>query len=124
MSFPNRQKQETISISPLLNRLAYSPTADISAAEIASAFALIVEDRISDIQSAAFLTLLHSTGKDRQADVIAKCSHHMREAACQIDRASLLKVVKARGRPEGNYEGGLVSIMRMISSFRFLNLTY
>ncbi|KAJ6010224.1 hypothetical protein N7522_005240, partial [Penicillium canescens] len=88
------------------------PTAHISAADIASAFALIIGDRISDIQRAAFLTLLHSTGKYRQADVIAKCSHHMREAA----------FVKAGGRPEGNYKGGLVSIMGMISSFRFLDL--
>ncbi|KAJ6038531.1 hypothetical protein N7499_004372, partial [Penicillium canescens] len=73
------------------------PTAHISAADIASAFALIIGDRISDIQRAAFLTLLHSTGKYRQADVIAKCSHHMRETA----------FVKAGGRPEGNYKGGL-----------------
>lgn len=64
---------------------------------------------MSDIQTAALLTLLHSTGKDRQADVIAKCSHRMREAACQISKPELKKVVKARGRREGNYQGGLVS---------------
>jgi anthranilate phosphoribosyltransferase len=118
MSAPIHEKRETISIAPLLNRLAYSPTI-ISADDIASKFALIFENRISDIQSAAFLVLLHSTGKDRQADVIAKCSHRMREAASQIDETSLWEAVKAGGRPEGNYEGGLVSIVRTKIGFPF-----
>ncbi|KAJ5089468.1 hypothetical protein N7532_008152 [Penicillium argentinense] len=106
-------KPEVVSISPLLQRLAYPATSEIrvSAEDIASAFALIFEDRLSDIQTAALLTLLHSTGKDKQADVIAKCSHRMREAACQIDKASLKKVVKARGISEGNYKGGLCDIV-------------
>lgn len=110
MSSPKREKPEVVSISPLLQRLAYPATADIrvSAEDIASAFALIFEDRLSDVQTAALLTLLHSTGKDRQADVIAKCSHRMREAACQIEKTELKKIVKARGRREGNYHGGLV----------------
>ncbi|CEO60142.1 Putative Anthranilate phosphoribosyltransferase family protein [Penicillium brasilianum] len=113
MSSPTYQKPEVVSISPLLQRLAYPATADIrvSAEDIASAFALIFEDRLSDIQTAALLTLLHSTGKDRQADVIAKCSHRMREAACQISKPELKKVVKARGRREGNYQGGLCDIV-------------
>lgn len=104
------EKPEVISISPLLKRLAYPATADIqvSAEDIASAFALIFEDRLSDIQTAALLTLLHSTGKDKDAAVIAKCSHRMREAASQIDKASLKKAVKARGKREGKYNGGLV----------------
>lgn len=104
------EKPEVVSISPLLQRLAYPSTAEIrvSAEDIASAFALIFEDRLSDIQTAALLTLLHSTGKDKDAAVIAKCSHRMREAACQIDKAALKKVVKARGIREGNYKGGLV----------------
>lgn len=103
-------KPEPVSISPLLQRLAYPTRADIrvSAEDIASAFALIFEDRLSQIQTAALLTLLHSTGKDKEADVIAKCSHRMREAACQVDKASLRKAVKARGKREGQYEGGLV----------------
>ncbi|GLI75282.1 anthranilate phosphoribosyltransferase [Penicillium ochrochloron] len=113
MSSPKYEKPEVVSISPLLQRLAYPATADIrvSAEDIASAFALIFEDRLSDIQTAALLTLLHSTGKDRQADVIAKCSHRMREAACQIDKTELKKIVKARGRREGNYHGGLCDIV-------------
>lgn len=107
---PKNEKPEVVSISPLLQRLAYPTAADIrvSAEDIASAFALIFEDRLSDIQTAALLTLLHSTRKDKDAAVIAKCSHRMREAACQIEKAPLRKAVKARGRREGNYNGGLV----------------
>jgi anthranilate phosphoribosyltransferase len=112
-SSPTRERPEPVSISPLLKRLAYPSTADIrvSAEDIASAFALIFEDRLSDIQTAALLTLLHSTGKDKDAAVIAKCSHRMREAATQVDKASLKKAVKARGKNEGNYKGGLCDIV-------------
>lgn len=104
-------KPESVSISPLLQRLAYPATAEIqvSAEEIAAAFALIFEDRISVIQTAALLTLLHSTGKDRESDVIAKCSHRMREAASKVDKSSLGSVIRARGKKEGLYRGGLVS---------------
>lgn len=106
---PN-QKPEPVSISPLLKRLAYPATEiPVAADEIASAFALIFEDRLSIIQTAALLTLLHSTGKDRQADVIAKCSERMREAASQTDKVSLKKVLEKRARKEGNYKGGVVS---------------
>ncbi|KAJ5496139.1 hypothetical protein N7539_001255 [Penicillium diatomitis] len=112
-SSPRHEKPEVVSISPLLQRLAYPATADIrvSADDIASAFALIFEDRLSDIQTAALLTLLHSTGKDKQADVIAKCSHRMREAASQIEKSELRKIVRTRGRREGNYQGGLCDIV-------------
>lgn len=101
---------EAISISPLLKRLAYPTAAEIqvSAEEIASAFALVFENRLSLIQNAALLTLLHSTGKDREPDVIAKCAARMREAASQLDRATLRKVVRRQGRREGSYKGGLV----------------
>lgn len=111
MAAPAEEKPEPVSISPLLKSLAYPAAGEIqvSAEEIASAFALIFEDRISVIQTAALLTLLHSTGKDRESDVIAKCSQRMREAASQIEKQSLKKAVKARGRKEGNYRGGLVS---------------
>ena len=111
MASTRPEKPEVVSISPLLQRLAYPDTAEIrvSAEDIASAFALIFEDRLSDIQTAALLTLLHSTGKDKQVDVIAKCSHRMREAACQIEKEPLKKAVKSRGKHEGNYHGGLVS---------------
>lgn len=107
---PAEKKPEPISIGPLLQRLAYPATQPpVEAAEIASAFALIFEDRLSVVQTAALLTLLHSTGKDRQADVIAQCSHRMREAARQIEKSSLKQTIKARAVKEGKYRGGLVS---------------
>lgn len=120
------EKPEVVSISPLLQRLAYPSTAEIrvSAEDIASAFALIFEDRLSDIQTAALLTLLHSTGKDKDAAVIAQCSHRMREAACQIDKAALKKVVKARGIREGNYKGGLVRNSIRTSEIHFVDFCF
>lgn len=103
-------KPEAVSISPLLQRLAYPATQPpVGGAEVASAFALIFEDRLSVVQTAALLTLLHSTGKDREADVIAQCSHRMREAACQVEKPVLRQAVKGRGLGGGKYKGGLVS---------------
>lgn len=110
---PADQQAEHVSISPLLQRLAYPATQiPVSASEIASAFALIFEDRLSAIQTAALLTLLHSTGKDKESSVIAQCSQRMRDAASQIDKPTLKQVLKARGKKEGNYNGGLVSFLR------------
>ncbi|KAJ5107859.1 hypothetical protein N7456_004534 [Penicillium angulare] len=113
MSTSVEGKPEVVSISPLLKRLAYPATAEIrvSADDIASAFALIFDNRLSDIQTAALLTLLHSTGKDKHPDVIAKCSHRMREAACTVEKSTLRQVVKKRGQAEGNYNGGLCDIV-------------
>lgn len=110
-------KPEPVSISPLLQRLAYPDVAEIqvSAEEIAAAFALIFEDRLSLIQTAALLTLLHSTGKDRDSKVIALCSHRMREAASTVDRPALRAVIKARGKPEGQYNGGLVCALLQLN---------
>lgn len=95
----------------MLKRLAYpdQTSVKVSAGEIASVFALIFEDRLSVVQTAALLTLLHSTGKDREADVIALCSHRMREAALTADKAPLRKLMMERGCKEGSYNGGLVS---------------
>ncbi|OJJ49393.1 hypothetical protein ASPZODRAFT_129848 [Penicilliopsis zonata CBS 506.65] len=109
----DQQKPESVSITPLLQRLAYPATAqvEVSAGEIASAFALIFENRLSDIQAAALLTLLHSTGRDRDAEVIAKCSQRMRDAATSVDKASLSQVIETRGRKEGNYYGGVCDIV-------------
>lgn len=100
-----------ISISPLLTRLAYpeAATYEVSSGEIAAAFSLIFEDKLSLIQTAALLTLLHSTGKDRDADVLAKCATRMREAAEPIEPTALQALIKERARKEGSYEGGLVS---------------
>lgn len=117
---PASQESDSISIAPLLQRLAYPAEAGIqhgpeklrpvSADEIATAFALMFEDKLSHIQAGAFLTLLHSTGKDRQADVIAKCSECTRNATYQVEKGPLREIIKARGIKEGNYNGGLVSL--------------
>jgi len=113
---------EFVSITPLLTRLAYpasstiqinnadptTKTSIVSSDEIASAFALIFENRISEIQMAAFLTLLHSTRRDREPDVIAKCAEQMREAASQFDRPAIRQAIRNRGKKLGTYRGGLV----------------
>jgi len=99
-----------ISITPLLRRLWPSPgDNNVTAEEVALAISHIFTDQLSPVQTGALLTCLHFTGWDRRADVIAKCAEAMRDAASQIDRQELKKVVKARGRPEGDYQGGLVS---------------
>ncbi|KAL2848514.1 glycosyl transferase [Aspergillus pseudoustus] len=112
MASPTRQKPESISISPLLKKLAY-PASEVAveASEIASAFALIFEDRLSDVQTAALLTLLHSTQLDKDPEVIAKCSLRMRAAARQVDKAALQKAIQSRGKSEGKYRGGLCDIV-------------
>ncbi len=101
---------QTISITPLLRRLWPSPgETNVSAEEIALAISHIFTNQLSSVQTGALLTCLHFTGWDRRADVIAKCAEAMRAAASQIDRDELAKVVEARGRPGGEYKGGLVS---------------
>lgn len=99
-----------ISITPLLKRLWPSPAENnVMVDEIAKAISHIFTDQLSPVQTGALLTCLHFTGWDRRADIIAKCAEVMREAAAPIDTEELDKVVKARGRPEGDYHGGLVS---------------
>jgi anthranilate phosphoribosyltransferase len=101
-----------VSITPLLKRLWPSPGDNkVTAAEIALAISRIFTDELSPVQTGALLTCLHFTGWDRRADVIAKCAEVMRQAASPIDEDALSLVVKARGRPEGDYMGGLVSIL-------------
>ena len=103
------EQPESVSITPLLKRLAYpAASKDVEPEEIASAFALIFENRLSVIQTAAFLTLLHSTGKDKHPEVIAKCAERMREAAGQIGKQRLRTAIRRRGRKQGSYRGGLV----------------
>lgn len=113
MASPTPSQPETISIAPLLTRLAYPGTAgqDVGACEIAGAFALIFENRLSVTQMAAFLTLLHSTGKDRDPDVIVLCAERMRDAAEQVDKEELKRVLSKRCRKEGTYEGGFVCLL-------------
>lgn len=108
---------QNISITPLLRRLWPSPGENkVTAEEIALAISHIFTDQLSPVQTGALLTCLHFTGWDRRADVIAKCAEAMRNAASQIDGKWLDAVVKARGRPEGDYKGGLVSSIKVVSN--------
>ncbi|KAL2067061.1 hypothetical protein VTL71DRAFT_1485 [Oculimacula yallundae] len=101
-----------ISITPLLRRLWPSPGENkVTADEIALAITHIFTDQLSPVQTGALLTCLHFTGWDRRPDVIAKCAEAMRDAASQIDRVAVETVVKARGKPDGDYHGGLCDIV-------------
>ena len=103
------EQPERVSITPLLKRLAYpKANADVSPEEIASAFSLIFENRLSITQLSAFLTLLHSTGKDKHPEVIARCASGMREAASQVEKSTLRTAVRRKGLKHGSYRGGLV----------------
>ncbi|KAL8957938.1 MAG: hypothetical protein Q9183_005939 [Haloplaca sp. 2 TL-2023] len=81
------------------------------AEEIAAAFSLIFEDKISQVQCSSFLTLLNVTGQDRDPLVLAKCGERMRDAAAKPDRGTIRHVVKSRGRKEGTYRGGFCDLV-------------
>lgn len=99
-----------ISITPLLKRLwPAGVEPHVSADEIAAAISHIFTNQLSPVQIGALLTCLHFTGRDRTADVIAKCAKAMRDAASPLDRSILAEVVKQKDMGEGNYKGGLVS---------------
>ena len=103
----------TINITPLLKKL-HKPLAHghATAQEISAAFALIFEEnRLSQIQAATFLTLLATTARDKDADVIAACAARMREAAYKVDLRPLQSLIQQGGRAEGNYHGGLCDIV-------------
>jgi anthranilate phosphoribosyltransferase len=106
----NAHAPHYVSITPLLKRLWPSPAeTNVTADEVALAISHIFTNQLSPVQTGALLTCLHFTGWDRRADVVAKCAEVMRGAASQIDREALETVVKARGKREGSYQGGLVS---------------
>lgn len=101
-----------ISIADLLKKL-HKPEIYASPAtteEIAASFALIFEEnRLSPVQTATFLTLLATSLRDRDPDVIAACAAQMRIAALPVDLPRLKAVIKPRH--EGNYNGGLCDIV-------------
>jgi anthranilate phosphoribosyltransferase len=107
---PGTTELPKISITPLLKRLWPAEHEKVGADEIADAIAHIFTNQLSPVQVGALLTCLHFTGRDIEADVIAKCAEAMRQAAAPIDLENLKKVVKARGKAEGQYGGGLVSL--------------
>ncbi|MCJ1364103.1 anthranilate phosphoribosyltransferase [Acarospora aff. strigata] len=101
-----------ISIAPLLKQLdSRSSEAKPTAGEIALALSHIFTNQLSPIQTTALLTYLHVTGRDHEADIIAKCAERMRDAATQVDKKALRELVRARGRKEGGYRGGLCDIV-------------
>ena len=102
---------QIVSIAPLLKSLTGSSSSHVSPDEIASALALIFENRLSAVQCSSLLTILHVLKLDRKADVIAKCASCMRDAATQVDHRSLREMVRKRGRKEGSYKGGLCDIV-------------
>lgn len=107
MSSTRHQSFQYTPITSLLKNLRNTqiPT---SAVDIAEAFSLIFEDRLSPVQAATFLTLLSLTSRDKDADVLAACADRMRQAAFHVDLPALKNVVKTRGVAEGTYHGGLV----------------
>ncbi|KIW85788.1 anthranilate phosphoribosyltransferase [Fonsecaea pedrosoi CBS 271.37] len=105
-----------VSIAPLLKKLSAPSPQDnsVKAEDIALAFSRTFENELNPTQLAALLTLLHSTGKDRHPDVIAKCAESMRDAAVQVDKQILREVVRKRKRGRmglGGYRGGLCDIV-------------
>ncbi|KEF56047.1 anthranilate phosphoribosyltransferase [Exophiala aquamarina CBS 119918] len=102
-----------VSIAPLLKKLSAPPPLDnsVKAEDIALAFSRTFENELNGTQTAALLTLLHSTGRDRHPDVIAKCAESMRNAAIQVKSKELRAVVKKRKRGLGTYRGGLCDIV-------------
>ena len=99
----------TISISGLLKEL--KSNSPIHENEIAAAFSLIFDNSLSAIQCSSLLSLLGLSGRDQEPLVLATCATRMREAAAQIDRESLRRVIRTRGRRAGAYRGGLCDIV-------------
>lgn len=105
------QDQTFVDIRPLLQRLWPDPAKEkVTAKEIADALALIFTNQLSPVQTGSLLTALHFTGWDRRADVLAEASAAMRRHAAKIDSGALDEVIAKRRRPEGKYNGGLVSL--------------
>ena len=106
------QHSTYISIADLLKKLHKPETHDspATAEDIAASFALIFEEnRLSPVQTATFLTLLATSSRDRDPDVIAACAAQMRIAALPVDVPRLKAVIKPRH--EGRYYGGLCDIV-------------
>ncbi|KAF7588966.1 anthranilate phosphoribosyltransferase [Aspergillus hancockii] len=101
------------SITPLLNRLVHfgGITDPIHPDEIAKALNLLLDDKLSDSQSAALLSLLHHKKKDRKDREVAIIGETLRcIIQLKIDVANLQQVISTRGKPEGNYLGGLCEL--------------
>jgi hypothetical protein len=106
------------SITPLLKKLARlgQTTDPIQPDEIAEALYLLLDDKLTDTQSAALLSLLHQKKKDQDTAIIGESLRCIIQP--KIDEATLQQVISTRRKPEGNYLGGLVS-----QSFNYQNNT-
>lgn len=121
MSTVNDEEPKT-SITPLLKRLWHESAATKpDASEIAAAMALIFTNSLSEVQIGALLTCLHFTDRDRQADVLTKCSQAMRDYATPMDIDGLSKLLAERGRKEGGYQGGLVCLAEVLAHIYIFN---
>ena len=107
MTSAEEQASHYTPITSLLKSLQ-KPQSPTSADDIAEAFSLIFDDRLSPAQAATFLTLLSLTSRDKDADVLAACADRMRKAASHLDMAALKNVIQTRRVTEGKYCGGLV----------------
>ena len=96
-----------VSITPLLKKLIDPYSGAATSDEIAAGLALIFDNQLSQTQCASLLTLLQSTGRGWDSEVVAKCATQMRAAADQVDRRQLRKTVQTWERHEGSYMGGL-----------------
>lgn len=102
-----------VSIAPLLKALCAPPPAchKVPAEDVALAFSRTFDNELSTTQLASLLTLLCSTGQDKNPDVIARCAEAMRNAASPIDLAQVRQVLGKRKRARGGYRGGLCDIV-------------
>ena len=95
MALGNRSESaQLISISPVLQMLTGPNNHLVTADEVAAALALIFENQVSAVQCSSLLTVLHSTGRDRDPRTMAKCAEIMRAAAAQVDRTALREVLR------------------------------
>ena len=107
MTSAGQESSQYTPITSLLKGLQKTQT-PIRADDIAEAFSLIFQDRLSPAQAATFLTLLSLTSRDKDADVLAACADRMRKAAFHVDLPALEDIIKTRQVTEGTYRGGLV----------------
>ncbi|KAJ5717050.1 hypothetical protein N7488_002696 [Penicillium malachiteum] len=103
--------QGVLSITPILERMIASGATNVSAEEIGIVFNMILQSQVSDAQVVSFLTLLRSTNKDRDPDVVARCAEHMIDAASRVNIEALCNALQWQERPIGNYQGGLCDIV-------------
>lgn len=98
-----------VDIKPLLTKL-WPTTNDVTPDDIAEAISHFFTNQVTEAQTASLLMALHFTQMDFRADVLSKCAAVMLKAAAKIPVQELQKIIDQRGRKEGQYQGGLVSI--------------